>query len=117
MTPNDFNRQRGEWPKRSRRCTNSSSSLEFDEPEGFAPTGPMRQDMALVERGMSDVEQSYVQPALEAVNEMAAESRGPTGGNRSGRAGAAGSSSRRGSHQHETGYAPANMRVATRWRP
>ncbi len=46
--------------------------LEFDEPEGFAPTEPMRRDMVLVERGAADVEQSYVVPALEAVDELAA---------------------------------------------
>ena len=45
--------------------------LEFDEPEGFAPTGKMRQDMALVERGAADVAESYIQPALEAVDELA----------------------------------------------
>ncbi len=45
--------------------------LEFDEPEGFAPTGPMRQDMALVEQGAEDVLESYIQPALEAVDELA----------------------------------------------
>ena len=46
--------------------------LEFDEPEGFAPTESMRQDMTLVERGVADVELSYVQPALEAVDDLAA---------------------------------------------
>ncbi|WP_420617710.1 ATP-binding protein [Candidatus Poriferisocius sp.] len=46
--------------------------LEFDEPEGFAPTGPMRQDMRHVERGLSDVESSYVRPALDAVDSLAA---------------------------------------------
>ncbi len=45
--------------------------LEFDEPEGFALTGPMRQDMVLVERGFADVLESYIQPALEAVDELA----------------------------------------------
>ena len=45
--------------------------LKFDEPEGFAPTGPMRQDMALVERGAEDVVASYIHPALEAVDELA----------------------------------------------
>ena len=46
--------------------------LDFDEPEGFAPTGPMRQDMALVERGVKDVLESYIRPALEAVDGLAA---------------------------------------------
>ena len=45
--------------------------LKFDEPEGFAPSGPMRQDMMLVERGAADVEESYVQPALELVDDLA----------------------------------------------
>ena len=45
--------------------------LEFDEPEGFAPSGPMRQDMMLVERGVADVKESYVQPALELVDDLA----------------------------------------------
>lgn len=45
--------------------------LEFDEPEGFAPTQRMRQDMRQVERGRSDVESSYVQPALEVVADLA----------------------------------------------
>ena len=45
--------------------------LEFDEPEGFAPSGPMRQDMLFIERGAMDVEESYVQPALKAVEDLA----------------------------------------------
>ena len=45
--------------------------LEFDEPEGFAPTGPMREDMMFVERGIEDVERSYVRPALAAIDELA----------------------------------------------
>lgn len=45
--------------------------LEFDEPEGFAPSGPMRQDMMFVERGAADVEESYVRPALELVDDLA----------------------------------------------
>ena len=45
--------------------------LEFDEPEGFAPSGPMRQDMMSVERGAADVEESYVRPALELVDDLA----------------------------------------------
>ena len=45
--------------------------MEFDEPEGFAPTERMRQDMMLVERGAADAEQSYVTPALEAVDDLA----------------------------------------------
>lgn len=47
--------------------------LAFDEPEGFAPTESMRRDMAQVERAVADVEQSHIQPALEAVDELAAE--------------------------------------------
>lgn len=45
--------------------------LQFDEPDGFAPSGPMRQDMMLVERGEADVEESYVGPALELVDDLA----------------------------------------------
>ena len=45
--------------------------LEFDEPEGFAPSRPMRQDMMLVERGAVDVEESYVRPALDLVDDLA----------------------------------------------
>ena len=45
--------------------------LEFDEPEGFAPSGPMRQDMMLIERGVADVEESYVRPALDLVDDLA----------------------------------------------
>lgn len=45
--------------------------LEFDEPEGFAPSRPMRQDMMFVERGAADVEESYVRPALELVDDLA----------------------------------------------
>lgn len=45
--------------------------LKFEEPEGFAPSGPMRQDMMLVERGAADVQESYVQPALELVDDLA----------------------------------------------
>ena len=45
--------------------------LGFDEPEGFAPSRPMRQDMMLVERGAADVEESYVRPALELVDDLA----------------------------------------------
>ncbi|MDE0268379.1 MAG: ATP-binding protein [Acidimicrobiaceae bacterium] len=44
--------------------------LEFDEPEGFAATEPMRQDMMSVERGIADVEQSYIRPALETVGKL-----------------------------------------------
>ena len=47
--------------------------LTFDEPEGFAPTESMRRDMAHVERALSDVEQSHIQPALQAVDELAAD--------------------------------------------
>ncbi len=45
--------------------------LEFDEPDGFAPSRPMRQDMMLVERGAADVEESYLLPALELVDDLA----------------------------------------------
>ncbi len=45
--------------------------LGFDEPEGFAPSRPMRQDMMLVERGAADVEESYVRPALDLVDDLA----------------------------------------------
>ena len=45
--------------------------LKFDEPEGFAPSGPMRQDMMFVERGAADVEESYVRPALDLVDDLA----------------------------------------------
>ncbi|MYA74848.1 MAG: hypothetical protein F4Y27_09240 [Acidimicrobiaceae bacterium] len=47
--------------------------LAYDEPEGFAPTEAMRRDMAQVERMADDAEQSYVRPALEAVDELAVE--------------------------------------------
>lgn len=46
--------------------------LAYDEPEGFAPTGSMRRDMAQVERMAADAEQSHIRPALEAVDELAA---------------------------------------------
>ena len=45
--------------------------LEFDEPDGFAPSGPMRQDMMFVESGAADVEESYVRPALDLVDDLA----------------------------------------------
>ena len=45
--------------------------LKFDEPDGFAPSGPMRQDMIFVERGAADVEESYVRPALDLVDDLA----------------------------------------------
>ena len=45
--------------------------LGFDEPEGFAPSRPMRQDMMLIERGAADVEESYVRPALDLVDDLA----------------------------------------------
>ncbi len=48
-----------------------ATPLGFDEPEGFAPSRPMRQDMMLVERGATDVEESYVRPALELVDDLA----------------------------------------------
>ena len=47
-------------------------SLEFDEPEGFAPTDPMRRDMVTIERSIDEIERSYVRPALETVDELAA---------------------------------------------
>lgn len=46
--------------------------LEFDEPEGFAPTEPMRRDMAHMERAAADVEQSHIGPALSEIDELAA---------------------------------------------
>ena len=49
-----------------------TTSLEFDEPEGFAPTEPMRRDMVTLERGVEETESSYIRPALETVDEMAA---------------------------------------------
>ena len=49
-----------------------TTSLEFDEPEGFAPTEPMRRDMTTLERGIEEIERSYVRPALETVDELAA---------------------------------------------
>ena len=48
-----------------------TTSLEFDEPAGFAPTDPIRRDMTTVERGIDEIERSYVRPALEAVDELA----------------------------------------------
>ena len=47
--------------------------LLFDEPEGFAPTESMRRDMAQMERAVADAEQSHIEPALVAVDELAAE--------------------------------------------
>ena len=47
-------------------------SLEFAEPEGFAPTEPMRRDMVTLERSIDEIEGSYVRPALETVDELAA---------------------------------------------
>ncbi|MCY3951988.1 MAG: ATP-binding protein [bacterium] len=47
-------------------------SLEFDEPEGFAPTEPMRRDMTTLERGIEEIERSYVRPALETVDDLVA---------------------------------------------
>ena len=48
--------------------------LAFDEPEGFAPTDSMRRDMAQVERVISDVEKSHIEPALRTVDALAAAS-------------------------------------------
>ena len=48
-----------------------TTALEFDEPEGFAPTEPMRRDMATLERGIEEIDRSYVRPALETVDELA----------------------------------------------
>ncbi len=45
--------------------------LDFDEPDGFAPSRPMRRDMRLVEDGATDAETSYVRPALELVDDLA----------------------------------------------
>ena len=52
-------------------------SMEFDEPEGFAPTDSMRRNMTFVERGIADVEQSCIQPAVDKIDQLAekAESR------------------------------------------
>ena len=44
---------------------------EFDEPEGFAPTERMRQDMMFVERGNADIQKSYIEPALEEIDVLA----------------------------------------------
>jgi len=46
--------------------------LAYDEPEGFAPTASMRRDMAQVERMAADADQSYIRPALETIDDMAA---------------------------------------------
>ena len=46
--------------------------LAYDEPEGFAPTAAMRRDMAQVERIAADADQSHIQPAMEAIDELAA---------------------------------------------
>lgn len=46
--------------------------LAYDEPEGFAPTASMRRDMAQVKRMVSVAELWHIQPALEAVDELAA---------------------------------------------
>jgi len=45
--------------------------LELDEPDGFAPSPSMRREMRLVEDGAADAETSYVQPALELVEDLA----------------------------------------------
>ena len=45
--------------------------LSFEDPEGFAPSASMRQDMMLVERGAVDVDESYVNPALDTVDALA----------------------------------------------
>lgn len=45
--------------------------LEFDEPQGFAPMAPMRRAMMQVDQSRSDIETSYVQPALDAVDSLA----------------------------------------------
>ena len=50
--------------------------LEFDEPEGFAPTEPMRQDMAQLEHAVRDITQTHIRPALEAVDELTNEAEG-----------------------------------------
>lgn len=49
-----------------------TTSLEIEEPEGFAPTEPMRRDIATLERGVEEIERSYVRPALETVDGLAA---------------------------------------------
>jgi len=54
-----------------RALSQLTAPLGFDEPDGFAPSGPMRQDMMLVERGAADVEESYLRPALELVDDLA----------------------------------------------
>ena len=61
------------WIAEARRALRHlAEPLEFDEPEGFAPTEAMRQDMALVEHGVEDVVGSYVEPKLKAVDALAA---------------------------------------------
>lgn len=45
--------------------------LMFREPTGFAPSEPMRRDMALVERGAEDVKSAYILPALLIVDDLA----------------------------------------------
>ena len=44
--------------------------LEMNEPEGFAPTNQLSQGMTRVERELTNIHDSYVQPALGAVEEL-----------------------------------------------
>lgn len=55
-----------------RALSRLTTSLEFDAPEGFAPTDPMRRDMVTLERGIDEIESSYVRPGLETVDELVA---------------------------------------------
>lgn len=47
--------------------------LRIDEPEGYALTEPMRQDLALVETSLDSLEKSVIAPALADLNRLAAE--------------------------------------------
>jgi len=47
--------------------------LDFDEPDGFAPSSAMRREMSLVEDAAADAEASYVRPALELIADLASE--------------------------------------------
>ena len=47
--------------------------LQIDEPDGFALTEPMRRDLAIVERGLETIKESYIRPALDSINSIATD--------------------------------------------
>lgn len=54
-----------------RRLNEFLNPLRIAEPEGFALTEPMRQDLALVETRLEDLEKSVIAPALADLDELA----------------------------------------------